>query len=373
MASHGVARVSGTNPAIRSEELRQKELEQIAAYNNLVDLVNFKVADRQYTVEVLDLTTRLLNENPEYYTIWNHRRRILLDLLLIPSSDDRPSTTLYRRGEELIHDDLQLTFALLRKFPKCYWIWNHRIWILQKGELSFNSASARKLWLGELQLVGKMLHLDSRNFHAWTYRRFVVAQLERMQASVTDTSLESVHSTQSLTESEFAYTTKMIKTNLSNFSAWHNRSKLIPMLLDERSADSAARRELLGDELALICTAINTDPFDQSIWFYHQFLMSTLSPKCASQNMIVRDLSNQDRQRYYAHEMEYIQDILEDETECKWIYEALLHCASCYLEIEGSTQAFTVLDMRGWLRELKRLDPLRRGRWDDLGRSLDIS
>jgi geranylgeranyl transferase type-2 subunit alpha len=230
-----------------------------------------------------------------------------------------------------------------------------------KAEALLEPDAARKLWSGELQLVGKMLNADSRNFHAWGYRRFVVSQIERLSDS-----------SDALVESEFKYTTKMIKTNLSNFSAWHNRGQITPQLLHARGADSAARRKLLDDELALICTAINTDPFDQSIWYYHQYLMSTLSPSCPQQSRIVLDLTNSDRQRYYEHEMEYIREILEDETDCKWIYEGLLHLAAAYLEVDAGTRAFTTLDMRSWLGELKRLDPLRRGRWEELGRSLNI-
>jgi geranylgeranyl transferase type-2 subunit alpha len=71
-----------------------------------------------------------------------------------------------------------------------------------------------------------MLSLDSRNFHGWGYRRTVIAALEsngldQGKPGVTDVA------GQSLVEEEFTYTTKMIETNLSNFSAWHNRSKLI--------------------------------------------------------------------------------------------------------------------------------------------------
>ncbi|KAF2708262.1 geranylgeranyl transferas-like protein type II alpha subunit [Pleomassaria siparia CBS 279.74] len=368
MASHGVSRVEGTK--VRSAEVRQKELEQIAAYKELVDLVNTKINERQYTIEVLGLVTKLLNENPEYYTIWNHRRRILGALLDAPLGGDHSPQDFH--GRELIDGELSLTFALLRKFPKCYWIWNHRNWILGKGEATFDIDAARELWSGELHLIGKMLHADSRNFHAWSYRREAVAHLERIPIAQPPTNPTPSCPLQSLAESEFEYTTKMVKTNLSNFSAWHNRGKLIPRLLDERGADDTARRHLLDDELSLICEAINTDPFDQSIWYYHQFLMSTLSPECPRQNRIVLTLSNLDRQKYYAHEMKYIQEIIEDESDCKWIYESLLSLSISYLEVDGSTQVFKTADMRSWLAHLKRLDPLRHGRWEELGKTLDI-
>ena len=227
--------------------------------------------------------------------------------------------------------------------------------------------AAHKLWSGELQLINKMLHADSRNFHAWGYRRFVVSQIERLTPRS-----EGEGTQKSLTESEFEYTTKMIKTNLSNFSAWHNRSQLIPQILIERDADPNARRAFLDSELSLICEAINTDPFDQSRWFYHQYLLSILSPSCSPDQLVVQDLTNGERQRYYEHEMEYIREILEDEADCKWIYEALLGLAQAYLEVDAGTGSLTTKDMRAWLDELKRLDPLRRGRWEDLERRLNL-
>jgi geranylgeranyl transferase type-2 subunit alpha len=356
---------------VRTEESRRKELQQIAAYRELEELVNTKIVERQYTIEVLGLITKLLQQNPEYYTIWNHRRRVLRGLLDAWAGEEDPTESLEQLGEHLISGDLQLTFTLLRKFPKCYWIWNHRNWILQTAEALLEPGAAGKLWSGELNLVSKMLQADSRNFHAWGYRRFVVDQLDRL-CSAGFMIEDGIKSPKALAESEFEYTTKMINSNLSNFSAWHYRSRLIPRLLNLRAADNAARRKLLDDELALICTAINTDPFDQSIWYYHQYLMSTLSLGCPQQSQISRDLTNNDRQKYFAHEMNYIQEILEDETECKWIYEGLLRLAASYLEVDGGTKAFTTLDMRSWLGHLKRLDPLRHGRWEDLGRTLGI-
>lgn len=87
-----------------------------------------------------------------------------------------------------------------------------------------------------MNLVSMMLVKDSRNIHGWRYRRIIVTHLESSALNGT-----------SMVESEFAYTTKMVMANLSNFSAWHNRSKLIPSLLDERRADATARRKFLDD------------------------------------------------------------------------------------------------------------------------------
>lgn len=50
----------------------------------------------------------------------------------------------------------------------------------------------------------------------------------------------------SMTEEEFAYTTRMTETSLSNFSAWHNRTKLIPKLLNERATGHDERKEFLN-------------------------------------------------------------------------------------------------------------------------------
>lgn len=306
--------------------------------------------------------TKLLNENPEYYTIWNYRRRVIGALVEAHKADAGSTGSLEQLGQDLVQGDLQLTFALLRKFPKCYWIWNHRNWVLVKAEEILEQTAAHKLWSGELFLVGKMLNADSRNFHAWGYRRFVVAHLERLSPETSD----------ALVESEFDYTTKMIKSNLSNFSAWHYRGQIIPELLRRRQATNEARRKLFDDELGLICTAINTDPFDQSIWYYHQYLMSTLAPGCAQDRKIVLDLNNIDRQKYYMHEIEYIREILEDEEDCKWIYESLLDLAAVYLEVDAGTKAFTTVEMRSWLDQLRRLDPLRNGRWAEVGKRLVI-
>jgi geranylgeranyl transferase type-2 subunit alpha len=239
-----------------------------------------QVAERQYTLEVLELTSKLLKKNPEYYTIWNVRRRLLIyGLFSKPSDSSSPSTesqntsptattktssenlssstatsssvsnttpqnpSSQNHGKngttlDLIKADLDWLFPIMIKYPKCYWIWNYRLWLLQQANERLDPDVARELWNRELVLVGKMLVRDSRNFHGWGYRRIVVSELESAKLNG-----------KSMVESEFEYTTKVIHGDkgLSNFSAWHRRSKLIPRLLDERNADDATRRQFLDD------------------------------------------------------------------------------------------------------------------------------
>ena len=200
-------------------------------------------------MEVLRLTSDLLTRNPEYYTIWNHRRRILQYQFTQPSLDTPTLTESKSNTQEstsnevvegLITEDLQFLVPLLLKFSKCYWIWNHRLWLLQQASQTLSAAKAHQFWLNELGLIGKMLGRDSRNFHGWGYRRTVVAKLESKALSPNTDST-------SLVKEEFEYTTKMIKTNMSNFSAWHNRSKLIPRLLGESKVDDHERRRMLDE------------------------------------------------------------------------------------------------------------------------------
>lgn len=52
--------------------------------------------------------------------------------------------------------------SALRQNFKSYGAWHHRKWILSKGHSSIDN---------ELHLLDKFQKADSRNFHAWNYRR----------------------------------------------------------------------------------------------------------------------------------------------------------------------------------------------------------
>ncbi|QSZ31754.1 hypothetical protein DSL72_001322 [Monilinia vaccinii-corymbosi] len=418
MASHGMPRIATTEQ--KSLAAQHKERKDIEEYRALVELVELKVAERQYTLEVFELTSKLLSKNPEYYTIWNIRRRLLIYGLVSKSSESsfepepqQPSSGLSESSTsgaisysstsassealsttqadpqpqtpgknstipDLIQADLDFIFPLMLRWPKCYWIWNYRLWLLKQANDRLTADIARALWQRELVLVGKMLTRDSRNFHGWGYRRTVVSQLE-------DPKLNG----SSMVESEFAYTTRMINAELKNFSAWHNRSKLIPRLLDERQATVTERRQFLDDgqmsstycvatradilpEFDLVTKAMWNDayPYDQSVWFYHQFLMSTLTDS-VGHAIITPSFSREDRTEYIKQQLINLKDFLDGGEDCKWVYDALFQYTLAVCEIEErSPEPDELQDCTAWLSELRKLDPMRAGRWEGLEISL---
>ncbi|KAK4644515.1 Rab geranylgeranyltransferase [Podospora bellae-mahoneyi] len=420
-SQHGIARTTRT----RTPAQKQQDLERIQKYRDLESHLRQLVSSSDYSRrETFDLTTTLLKLNPEYYTVWNVRRRTLTSGLFSRRSDgcscsracsssSRSDTTTtcsdesscsystrtphsqacrrigrsgtiadqgsddtavaqepteredgeaHKKDLDIITSELSFTFGLLLKSPKCYWIWSYRLWTLDQSILLLPVEKAKKIWQNELGLASKMLSMDRRNFHAWGYRRHVVSQLESRELGG-----------DSLVESEFAYTDRMIRADLSNFSAWHSRSTLIPRLLDERGAGEDERRAFLDAELTQIREALNVGPDDQSLWYYHQFLVDNLvSP--VRRPTIVPTLTVDQRVDYLLREITEIKDLLEDYEDVKLIHEALLEytLGLCQLEkrkpLEHERQ-----DLISWVKKLKELDPMRMGRWVDLERDYGLT
>lgn len=121
-------------------------------------------------------------------------------------------------------------------------------------------------------------------------------------------------------------------------------------------------------ELELIHRAL-CDPYDQSLWFYHQNLMCNFDPTISEQTM-APNLSTAERTAYLRQEIEEIQDMLDGAEDCKYIYQALIECTLLLSKVEGRLASGDQEKVLSWLSELKKLDPLRHGRWLDFERSL---
>ena len=191
---------------------------------------------------------------------------------------------------------------------------------------------------------------------------------------------------------EWDFTTSKIQDNFSNGSAFHYRSKLLPLVLEFRSGQSIPSLGkcnaygaicLVRDEWdGILVDAIFTEPDDQTIWFYHRFVVSW------ARRYLAGDVKEGVSEKFeeLLHDMvDSIQDLIDVEKEdsleyndsdrsrheskgakCKWAYLGMHLVLSTLLELKSSDEE-EKLELyeraRGCLSELMTIDPDRRERY----------
>ncbi|XP_023298556.2 geranylgeranyl transferase type-2 subunit alpha [Lucilia cuprina] len=264
---HGRLKVRTTE-----EERERKKKEQalkVKAYKAAMTKIMSKRKNQEYDDEMLMYTTPILQRNPDVSTLWNIRRECILakvNKLKEEDGEKRPE----EEGEvekkdnkevaiqKVFETEISLTEQCLLVNPKSYNIWHHRMWLLEQAP--------QANWQREVLLCNKYLKMDERNFHTWDYRRYVVEK-----AAVAK-------------QEELDFCTEKIKVNFSNYSSWHHRSLLLPVLYPYEG-DAKPKRpmseEKLKEELEMVLTAAFTDPNDSSAWFYQRWLLGYSQPELA--------------------------------------------------------------------------------------------
>lgn len=181
-------------------------------------------------------------------------------------------------------------------------------------------------WVRELGLCDKALQMDERNFHCWGFRREVV---EKGGIPL---------------EKELEFSTNLIKRNFSNYSSWHYRTTLLPVLFPDRIPEAQIK-----EDLNLVLNAVFTDPSDQSAWFYCGFL--------------VEQIKKGDYLEILAKLIENVKELCEEEPENEWV----LHGGVKLLISSGKPLTAEEKEFLGEaLSKLEILDPLRKGYYQSL-------
>lgn len=373
------------------------------------------------TMTNLELLSNMLQVNPDPLYLWQRRRDLLRSLFQNESdkdqSDKSNSATTF---DQYISEELTLTRKCLERNPKAYGAWFHRKWSvmesIQRKVSSTPTATpatggspSLSLLQHELQLTEQFLNLDERNFHCWSYRRFVVGCMcgntsgeiilmdgtvlfgpqvghacvkqEQIQndgtegtiSSTTDSTADAVPTApavslttpqiQSLLNSEFDFTTRKIQQNFSNGSAFHYRSKLLPYVRSCTADHSVS----LSDELELAHNAMFTEPDDQTAWWYYDFLLTEYA---SPRDSIGSDADPGDgraltEQIDLEQEKEMLEELLEAEGgQSKWALLALYHVFS-YMDGDDNNDE-RESRRREVLETLQVLDPDRRVRYQDM-------
>ncbi|KAJ3255385.1 hypothetical protein HK103_006304 [Boothiomyces macroporosus] len=291
----------------------EAEKEQIKEYNDLDLLLLQNRKDREHTDEALVRTTKMLSINPEYYSIWNYRREILSSLFQNMDSEER---------QAILKQDISLIDSLLLRAPKSYWVWNHRRWVLDNMPV--------KQYDKELKIINYMLDLDSRNFHGWDYRRYIIG----MNVSTP--------------EKEFEYTNLKIKQNFSNYSAWHYRSKIMPLVFkgEELKAQIKQDIELVRDAMVkmkegvkisnrlYICSDLQILQLDKNQEYIEfeegAFVGSQLNLVSSKISVSTKEITQDYKEIPFnseplLEELPILKELLELEPDAKWVLLGILY------------------------------------------------
>lgn len=91
-----------------------------------------------------------------------------------------------------------------------------------------------------------------------------------------------------------------------------------------------------------------------------------------SSDTMAPNLTDKERLEYLEKEIVFVEEMLEDFDDCKWIYQALIDCTLLKSRIQGELADEEKQRVKDWLSQLKSMDSLRMGRWNDLETSLSI-
>jgi geranylgeranyl transferase type-2 subunit alpha len=404
-----------------------------------------------FTDTTLVLLEKAVTVNPDPIWLWNFRRTLVEKQLVSRSVLLQQIMSIFDKEHEISQFGLQNN-------PKAYAVWHYRKWCIQKQiwmaipfsksgtENVLSSDVVVQLLEQELLLCNLLLQKDERNFHCWSYRRFVIScymfsnendntnlpsttsmtgewnlpdndgedhigigaqiTLRNISSIPSPDSIEEPHTHTTATSSswiiqqEWDFTTKKIYENFSNFSAFHYRSKLLPLMIHIRRCDAATSThssrnmdvvsttsdsdarddhektvtfQMIHDEFELITNAIYTEPDDQTAWWYQVFLFHYISNNVLHRKDINAELlvTKYNSQIMQPHLQQVRELINETDNNSKWVLIGLLQCLQFVkkyhvliaatddsIDAEGINQ-----ERRTILQTLIQIDPDRKERY----------
>jgi geranylgeranyl transferase type-2 subunit alpha len=336
---------------------------------------NSSTSDHDETAATtLQLIDKALSVNPDPLWLWNFRRDLLCKTTA--SSDD---ACLFSWESEA-----SMTQAALENNPKAYGAWHHRKWACQKQTATTNSSTTHILE-SELALTAILLQRDERNFHCWSYRRFVVScllhgcdgagvwqwndEVDHMGAQIGGQhppaaaavgGLPISPNALNILEQEWNFTDRKIRDNFSNFSAFHYRSKLLPIL----------KKDLTNEFETIVNNAICTEPDDQTAWWYQSFLLEYAAVNNDDAAAMKLDES------VLTDHIALLRELQEEmENKSKWVLLGLFKALSFFHHHHPNDQNDQTIrkEQRDILQRLEIVDSDRKMRYKHLLRNLDMT
>jgi len=368
----------------------------------------------------LALTAHCLQRNPKSYSAWYHRKWSVAYSLTHPGSNDESDASKQHltNMKTTLKAELELCAQFLQLDERNFHCWNYRRFVVALLG-SCGRTVEKDVGIGETPNILDMDLFDG-SWSSWLNQSKVMmgAQLSKSAgAAMGAISMNSEEeggeascvakaiiplSKQELEEiitNEWDFTSAKIQDNFSNGSAFHYRSKLLPLLLssqlssDSNSSEGNHKSDNVNERYdailalareeweSILLNAIFTEPDDQTPWWYHRFIVSWAKPSDDLEDGMfeeyesllyemadsLRDLLEVERESGMVGEEDT--DGKKDESKgakCKWAYIGLHLVLSTLLESK-SMDAHEAENLREeaeeCLTELMKIDSNRGERY----------
>ncbi|KAI0701051.1 protein prenylyltransferase [Cytidiella melzeri] len=212
-------------------------------YKDATDYFRGIVKTGEMSQRVLELTEKIIRMNAAHYSAWQYRYRTLLAI------------------KAPLDVELRLMDAIAIHFMKTYQVWHHRrllLTLLISASPSTITTSkplhdALDVATNELEFIAKVLDEDSKNYHTWSYREWILAHVDDAR----------------LWLGELPFVDDLLEADVRNNSAWHHRFFVVFSRGGRRSgATPAEEAEVLQREISFTKDKISLAPNNSSAWNY---------------------------------------------------------------------------------------------------------
>ncbi|KAJ5170482.1 Protein prenyltransferase alpha subunit [Penicillium coprophilum] len=294
-----------------------------ADYLEATSYLRAVMATNEMSERALELTKDVISMNPAHYTVWIYRAKILFAL------------------EKDLNEELSWLNEVSLKYLKNYQIWHHRQ-VLLSSKAHFPTFPPK-----EADFLMEMFAQDSKNYHVWTYRHWLVRHF-----GLWDEPRE-------LEDVEF-----LLKADVRNNSAWNHRYMLrfgprdtslpdagmvnagdISTAPTEKGRLSVVDEDMVDDELKFAQEAILRAPENRSPWWYARGVVRASGRGLGDWEEFVSGFVSEGAVKS-SHAVEWLADV--------------------FAEAGRESEAIRMLTM---LKE--EFDPIRKNYWDYRIRKLD--
>ncbi|KAI9369926.1 hypothetical protein BJX61DRAFT_122449 [Aspergillus egyptiacus] len=264
-------------------------------YTEATSYLRAVMAANEMSERALKLTEHVISMNPAHYTVWIYRAKILFAL------------------EKDLNEELEWLNGVSLKYLKNYQIWHHRQVLMSTRE-HFPTLPPK-----EMDFLMEMFAQDSKNYHVWTYRHWLVRHFKLWDSP-----------------REIADVDSLLNSDVRNNSAWNHRYMLrfgprddepdSGMVNADGSPSEKGRlhvvdEDMVDEELQYAQTRIIQAPENRSPWWYARGVLRAAGRPLSewtgfAQKFVLEELDDQgnvvDVKVKSSHALEWLADVYAD-------------------------------------------------------------